>query len=789
METLRLKTRAPVEEDIEAWDDDDFLMDNDDLTFRSVSSCTNAPTRPGSQSSHISFRSELESVQGEEEKQVHLPGDDEKSTLDAIAAATNAGIPIPKNVPSTALMGGTIKRLGGRKIRKIIQEDWETDLELPDPGQDLQIKKQDQSKFPEVLRQVSDTSITSPTKSLRCSPAIIQDDRRNSSSTVTTPVNLDRFKDVDDDDDFLGDGQATIKVSKTRQAAKPISLITPPTPSKTDKPDDDFDDDFEVDFELPGDGKLSLSSRKDIPKTPSSHADDLDWGEGSLGTRYGGTRRSNRSTSSVVSPSASSSFTAESEDDTFDGLVIPTGPLDFKDRLHKRKDSRSPERIPEEPEVAPKKPGKAEADKEDFLDDLDFGEGEIFENTKATNHRNIKLKESRIPSPTRPKAAVSLTFTNKPASAIPRLPRPSLERGQSSLEPVSESGGPILQRNRRSQPRSSHSAQSSVSSIPTPTTPCSASSLPPSTPRRRDAGPAQKQSFPQLRNNEPHTTSAQLLRLKRSLPVMKASQSPVKSTAPRYDRPSSRTDSRQSSMRPKTPVDRPRTSTDSAASQARRQFAPFLPAGATHYQSHTITSKTSRTFRRHDSENSMERPSSRAMSRSTTRSPNQDEGFWSRLAKPKKKQFGDGHELDGFDDLPTSVQAESRFMKQPTSGGPKPHLRNKIYQNVLPNRTNTPSPAPFSPLRSDYTPSFARDTTASRIAREQALAQRAPSNGPLAPLTAQRVTQLSTRNNLNTHLPQATIRSKKVRRPPQLKPHLISNLNSGAETKSKSEPV
>ena len=110
METLRLKARPPVEDEIENWDDDDFLIDGDDLTINSHSTSVNAPShRRDSQSS---FRSDFESIHGEEEKQVVLPGDDEKSTLDAIAAAARAGIPIPKNVPPSALMGGTIKRLG-----------------------------------------------------------------------------------------------------------------------------------------------------------------------------------------------------------------------------------------------------------------------------------------------------------------------------------------------------------------------------------------------------------------------------------------------------------------------------------------------------------------------------------------------------------------------------------------------------------------------------------------------------------------------------------------------------
>ncbi|EQK99751.1 hypothetical protein OCS_04536 [Ophiocordyceps sinensis CO18] len=133
-----------------------------------------------------------------------------------------------------------------------------------------------------------------------------------------------------------------------------------------DKPKE-TDDDFENDFELPSDGKLRLSTRKAIPKTPSQ-PEELDWGEGSLGTRYGGTRRdgrSNRSSSiSALSPSVSSSITAESEDETVDGLVLPAGPVNFQERLQQRKKSTSPERIPEEPELSPKRRTATEADRQ-----------------------------------------------------------------------------------------------------------------------------------------------------------------------------------------------------------------------------------------------------------------------------------------------------------------------------------------------------------------------------------------------------------------------------------------
>ncbi|KAG0647933.1 byr4 [Hyphodiscus hymeniophilus] len=813
MDQLTLRPRkAVVEEAIENWDDDDLEIGGDDFTLRSASIATTAPsTHRDSLSSRLSIRSDLDSMHGDEEKQVHLPGDDERSTIDAIATAKKAGIPIPHNVPSSALMGGTIKRLGGRKIKKIIQDDWDDgDLELPGEG-GLKIKQQDGSNFPDALRQVSGPGSVqaSPTKSLIPAPKFNISPQPKLKLKGASPNLLDQFRDEDDDDAFFGDGADTIKVAKSRPAPKLLPLITPPTPQKGQN-QTDLEDDFEKDFQLPVGEPLRLSARKDIPKTPAGVQEDFEeWGEGSLGTRFGGTRRdrnSNRSSSiSALSPSASSSLTVESEDEGLDGLVLPSGPLHFDDILKRRQQDRSPDHHSNEKQAVK----RAEV-KEDFLSGLEIGEGDVFNSNKLTLNRNVKVKTTRQTSPIRPKTAVSLTFTNKPPSPqTSRVPRPlgghGHERVSSQLEPVSESGGPIASRHRRPQSRlGGHSSHSSVTSVTTPTTPGSTHSLPPSTPRRRELG--SKPSITSLRN-EPTTTNAQLLKLKRSMPTMRPHpQSPAKPILSRYERPPSRTDngSRLPVSRPKTPVERDRSGAESSMSHARKNPLPFLPAGSSASASHHVTIKTARHFRRHDSEssnNSTElRPLSRAVSRSTIRSPSprrprgttnlaQEAAAKRQMTKPvRRRHFGDGFELDGFDDLPTSRDSEQKFIKEPIGRGPPKQstLRNKIHQDVLPSRTQTPAPlTPFSPARSrDELPRFARDTNASRMAREQTVAQRAPSaNGaPLATLTNQWKAKVSATTGLSVIHAQP-VRSKKPKGPPQ-KPQLIKPLGNLNNPKS-----
>lgn len=829
METLRLKERKPVEDDVENWDDDDdFLIEGDDLALRNPSSSSSIPPhRRDSLASRLSMRSERESVHGEEETQVHVPNDDEKTALNAIAIAASAGIPIPTNVPPSALQG-TIKRLGGRKVKRILQEDWGDDLMIPDGTEALRIKTQDPSRFPDIIRQVSSSQLNPSQQTLLAPGPENTDPVKTPQRTLAPPINLDRFRDTEEDGDLFGDGTDTIKVSKTRQVSKPT--LPKITTASTPPPRKEGDDDFEKDLELPSSGTLKLSSRREIPRTPlSSMTDEFDWGEGSLGTRYGGTRRdgrSNRSSSaSAFSPSISSSITAESEDEAqLDGLELPVGPLDLKERLRRQRKNRSPERpIQEEPApalastsvAAPAlKSAHQDAEDDNMFSGLDIGDGSAFALGKFKTHTNVKTKDTRTTSPSRPKAAVSVTFTNKPVHTASRLPRPASthhERThtQSSLEPVFESGGPIASRTvRRSHSRLGHmsqSSQSSSASTNTPVTPSGPSFPPPITPRRREVG---KQSSSASLRIEPTTTNAQLLRLKRSLPAMKPNNSPGRPVAAR---PPSRTDTsgrqQPSSLRPKTPVERARQSMgEISAAQARK---PFLPAGSGS-QSSNVNAR--RALRRHDSDISMEmRSVSRAVSRSTARSPSPNKrdrkveklaraGVRLPLSLPKRpRHFGDGHELDAFDDLPTSAKTESEFVKQPKMNNQQypTQFRNKVMQHLLPGRTNTPTPstphsALHSPAKLDHLPHFARDTASSRIARETNLAHRVPSAGPLAPLTSQRVAQLSTRSNLHPlHPPQGTIRSKKPPRskpPQQLKPHLIANLNSTKESKSEYLP-
>ncbi|KAI9759414.1 MAG: hypothetical protein M1835_000370 [Candelina submexicana] len=809
MEPLTLKSRQAVEELVECWDDDSDLH-GDDLHFRTTSiatTATDSSVQPSqhrdSISSRLSTKSDLDSnVGGDEDWHVSLPGDDERSTVDAITSAKNAGIPIPANVPSSALLGGTIKRLGGKKIKKIFEDDWSEDLALPgsiDGG--LKIKKQDGACFPESLRHIS-AAFMNPQSTTKVPEATSLAERLQPRKPIPKVDKLEQFRDEGADDDLVAT-ETTIKVAKNRVLRKPTT--TAPSPSAAPKDVDNFDD-----LEFPEDGEpLKLSIQKANisanPRTPASQQDDFDdWAEGSLGTRYGGTRRdgrSNRSSSfSAMSPSTSSCLTAESEDEGLDGLVLPEGPLDFNGVLRKRQQNVSPpghvvqdaNRVEVHPiEPQEKKPTSA---KDDFFSGIDIGDGDVFDSGKLTLNRNIKHKSTRTTSPTR-RTAMTLTFTNKPHAAATRIPRlqGGHDRLQSNLEPVAESGASVSKYRRPRSSGSGHSAQSSITNIPTPPTPSSNHSTAPSTPSRR--GLVGKQSREGLRS-EPTTTNSQLLKLKRSMPAMRTPYSPAK-PAPPYNRPPSRNDNGSrppNPSRPKTPIDR--SGAESSLAHGRRPPMPFLPAGSSHSQSHHVSIKTSR----HGRDSSGDQIPTRSLSRlsnivrqdSPTRGKAPEalarEAAAKRtLTRPaRRRNFGDGSELEVFDDLPTSANTENKFVKAPIGRGAPKSLRSKFGQSHIPPvsermETPLPPPTPLSPTRFGPTPRFARDTNASRIAREQRTGATNVRNdgGPLAPVTANWKAQVAARTVLNS--PMAAKGKRRQPGVPQ-KPSLIKPMGDEANS-------
>ncbi|KAL3713154.1 hypothetical protein TMatcc_001857 [Talaromyces marneffei ATCC 18224] len=787
-----LQSEAPP---IESWDDDGDLQCLDDIQFHAIStttSVTGSLFRSGhrdSISSRRSIRSDVESNAGDEDWQLLLRDNDEAGTEEAIASARNAGIPIPNNVPKSALLSGSIKKLQSKQNKKSIIDDWSEDLEFPDADVELSLKSNGQESFPESIHQIHTPLMASPAKT--------RDSAESPFRVVetTTPQSTTDAKDT-----IQGLGFHDIKQESQELPTTTTNILSnlnlPHTPSIGSHSPAvgvarDVDDDFEKDFEFPTqEMTLKLSPPPSLPTMiPSINDDiwDIGWADGDGNGRFGGVKRDGRSTHSssvsAFSPSASSCLTAETEDDILDGLILPDGPFNFEDNLKKRKVLRPDAEEPSPKSQPPSNNHKTSAS-DNFFDELDVDDGSVFTSLKANVNRNVKRKlDARPITPSR--SEKTITFTNKAPSVGTRIPRlSSHNRSRPSLEPVAESGNPLTQFRRPQSRLAAHSNRNSIESIHT---------SPPVTPscgRRSLGGRISREGMNSDRDLS--SSHAQLLKSKRSAPAIRGPEESA-SAAP-FQRPSSRQESAfmiPSYARPKTPVDR---STDSRLGSHRSQ-APFLPAGASQSQSHHASLKYSRHFRRSDSETSQD---STIGQKSTSRLSHNlrsdthglhhvhsaSEGSNIVVKHPvtrptRRRNYGDGNELESFDDLPTSAIAESQFIKTPVGHGPPRSVRSRLAQSPTALRTETPVPtmtssAPSRP--SSFKPRFARDTNASRIAREQRIASlslpsRNRDSTPLAPLSTNWKGQQTPRQP--DSMLNARSKKGKASRPGGSKPQLI----------------
>lgn len=597
-------------------------------------------------------------------------------------------------------------------------------------------------------------------------------------STVQTSLSSRlsvRSESVAADDDWNvslspNDDQSTTNaIQKATQAGIPIPHNVPASAllggtikrlgKKKSRPK--IDDDWDNDLDMP-DGGLTLKPKapEPVPTTPGELDDEFDeWAEGSLGIRFAGTRRNRSISASGMSPSLGSvTMDSEAEDD-FKGLELPDN-MDLEALLKKRRaadaelsDFSQTSPAVEQPKTANvhKKSKLLSDDNDDFFNDLDFGPGanDLLDTKKRTINKNLKVKTSRTDlKPAAQRPATTLNFhdkpTEKPAHVRSHIPRPvsgTIKAG-SRLAPVLETG-------------------------------------------------ASGSSRPDRRL--PTTTNSQLLRSKRSMPVMGRQQQPPAPKPPGNFFPAASYQSSKATGVPQRAV----------PLHLRRDSdpnnRPQSPPARSHSRLGTLNvpETPSRSSRRADLA-----PAALAREAATKRT----------ITKPaRKRNFGDGSELEIFDDLPTSQTKESKFVKQPVARGPpkvmglrhvasKSDVREPTKRlSAIPDRMTTPGPQPLtpkSPMKSFHeqqktssTPSYLRDTAASRIARESRLGgvglgpdgQRPRSEGPLMPVSTNWKAQIAAKS---PHTSPSTLRNKGKRAQPQLIKAIGAHV-----AKSKSCPV
>jgi hypothetical protein len=658
--------RAP-----ESWDDDDLLFDdNESIGDLKDTHPPNPQPPPRRRTSHVHALSGLKTLDENDKEditqQFELSTDDLES---AVSVALKAGIPIPKNTPTSALIGGTISRLGTtlRKAGPVNMDDWSEDIDIPDSNLKLSI------------RQLTPRS-----------PSLLPTEFSSTTGNLNPPP-----------------GEAT-------------------------------KDDFEEDFDIPADmGTFELKSptmRKEVT-TPLPNDDFEDWAEGSLGTRYAGTRRVG--ILSDFSPSTCSAITVESDaDDPMEGLEF-SAHVNLQEVLNRRMKERAQEMSPTKPRL-----NRKTSIEEDLFGGLEINDEENpFQLSKLKANKNIlaRLQNASPASPQR-KVAASVTFADKP-SKIPRpsnpptptpaLPSPTFPHR--SITPFSH------------RPRLSDQNEKTIQRKPSVATFSQFPQSQADSIRNRALGA--KISMPALRAAATQASPPKLRMPPRPIQLPERS----KSRTGRSSESTSRTDS----PRPRSPEITRHDGTNRPA---------FIPGGASVSTSHHVAALSAPSR-----QGSIATLRSASGKRTPMLAPEnlRREALRTRvLTTPRRiRDFGDGSELDAFDDLPVSQAAEKKYRVQAKGVG----TPNGVHRFTTPNATVKKSDGIFY---------FNLDSLSLENRRE--LVSRIDWRNPSSTKSNQATLQKPPRK-LAPSSKQNTMKGKpKV---PGKGPTLIKNLNSSQEAK------
>jgi hypothetical protein len=669
----------------ESWDSDDDLLfdDNESIGDLRDSQTSNPQTNARRRASNIRPFANLKTLEENDKEDItqafEISTDDIEGAFNMVR---KAGIPIPKDTPSSALIGGTINRLGSslRKNKPMNMDDWAEDLDISE-GATLKFSARPGRRTPSPLP---------PEFALKSS--------------------------------------------------------TPPDATAKEHAKDDFEGDFDIPADMGTFELKSPSMRKEVT-TPLPPDEMDDWVEGSLGTRYAGTRRVG--VLSDFSPSASSAITVESDaDDPMEGLEFNSSHVNLQDVLERRMKERAQETSPTKPRLPRKRSGE-----EDLLGGLIIDDEENpFQASKLKANRNIlqRLQESTPASPQR-KVAVSVTFA-KPS----RIPRPS-------TTPVP---GP-----------------SPTPPLPSPTIPHRQYTHRPASARLSDQfNEKSLQKKPSVANfSQFHSTQADSIRnralgAKTSMPALRAAAlaSPTRRIPPppvpplptATERSKSRTGGRisaDSGSRIESP--RPR-SPEISRNDLHSSRPAFIPGGASVTTSHHVAAL--KAPQRQGSVSTM-RSTSTSGKRTPIFAPEslRKEALRTKvLTTPRRiRDFGDGTELDAFDDLPVSAAVEKKYRVQAKGVG----TPNGVHRFTTPNST-------VRKPTDGITFALSGLTLENRKEVVSKIDWRNPVPARMQPRTLQKPPR-----KLMPSSKQNTIKGKP--KPPGKGPTLIKNLNSSHESK------
>ncbi|KAI5287306.1 hypothetical protein KEM54_006087 [Ascosphaera aggregata] len=811
-----IRCRQGAEPTIECWDDDGDLQCIDDLQFRIAPKAhprANSIVGPLGQSAqkdsmfgHRSLHSDSDVGDLDDDSAFLLDESDQPFSQVVLSAFQSGRLPGLLNASALALRGATTMKQSENHKKDIIQtDDWTDGLDLSSIVGKLELRMPPAVPFPD--------SLSSPRKSpLSWLHDVSSSEIASRGEPLVSPHKV-AIHAVASEPSAITKEDDTVKLShlplnpQSTSSTSNTPVDSPATCLAAHPPDPAKQDDHQEHSKIANDATSKLN-QKSAKHDEDRISDDPDseWAEGSLGVRHGGTQSEQaRRSSAVYSPSISSRLTVESEDDALYGLVVPNDTSGFVEALQQRLDSERHDQPSSSssfssplssPEVN-KAPGHQSSSScaDDFFADFEIdGKNAVFASRKASLDESVKQVQQPVSSPNRtlaPSPVLNPKTTTTTSGLATRIPRPTVHHDRShsahnlsanAPHPLTE-GSSFSRFNRSRSQLASYASGPSTSSIPVPVT--SASS------QQAELGRNPARGLKSHEGTNPRSRiSTQGLSSRKSVSTVRP-QGFNPNAAPQKQ---GRVTRAASITRSKTPVEREPAASKSAT--LRRNVPPHLSTGTARRQSHhhhATMRATARTQRRTnlgslditgDSCSFSKFRGAGVSTEQKVKGSTPQSGL-DDLKRPttepsRSKEFGDGTELDAFDDLPTSASAESRYVKNPSKYSTQRSLRLKMStQTTLSKSSRAVESAPSSPFKSGFKPRFAWDTKSSRNAREQkrdAMAVRERDRG-LASSSAQPTATPS--KSLPRHNCSPTPSAGQPKTPNNSKPHLIRPMGSG----------
>ena len=436
-----------------------------------------------------------------------------------------------------------------------------------------------------------------------------------------------------------------------------VATITPFRATKPPPPVPNEDDDIEEAFSLPHD--MTQLSLRPLSLHHQSSKGSLEWGDKDQSSSHSSDTYSNlglhdgSASSNYTSASQPETDTDDDEDDQLDGLLIPSGLFD--------KGSRKLNRILElkKTHPLPGKPKAASPHPEDdfeiglvFGDDIDLSPSRLLRNAQHPIHAPVTVRSKSMP--TQPSAS--------------SLRPPSKVRGDRARSPVNPPPSSMRQFRAlaANPPARTQSYSEALTQPPPPSTFLTA----------KTAGSLRGQKSHSGLNPSPASHQRRLAR-KASLPALSDPNQPEASgsgsnVAPplsRYEaatassRAKSQTTSRAYGLEYLVPPTRPSTPSSNPAA-----LRLTMPTSSSRLKARPPVSTVfpNRPPSRSNSPLIPRPPSSLSLQQPKPPTPSPITSSLKVLKRPKRpKLYGDGTELDNFEDLPLDGDKELRFRIQP----------------------------------------------------------------------------------------------------------------------------